>query len=152
MFEPHPDAEARRRSAITLIKAILPLDLYEKHKRKFLRNCLCKLTEAEGGKGRRRKKKYNLRFLSSEAEHASESELRHEHVYRCNPMVDLLMQANPAEIDEIIADAIGCTVTKAEHKELDKVDRRDPKIDGWKRYERAGIVVIDQTTGKPHPL
>jgi len=139
-FEPHPKADEQCRSAITLIKAILPLDLYPAHKRRFLSNGLWKLTEAEG------RTKYHLRHCSQAALNSLAKgrvkRLRHEHVYRRKELVDRLI-AHPDQADTIIADAIACVVTKAEHDRLAKVDRKNPEIDGWDRYTQAEIKVIE---------
>ena len=59
-------------------------------------------------------------------------------------MIVLLMKTGPAEIDRILKDAIGCTVTKEEHALLKRFDNEY----GWERYRKAGLTVIDTQTGK----
>jgi hypothetical protein len=60
-------------------------------------------------------------------------------------MVKVLMEASPEAVDEILKKAVGCTITKDEHDLLGRFQH----LDGWERYRRAGIVVIDMETGKP---
>ena len=60
-------------------------------------------------------------------------------------MIEALLQATPEGIDDILENAVGCTVTKDEHDRLDQFKN----LDGWERYSRAGIVVIDTEAEKP---
>jgi hypothetical protein len=60
-------------------------------------------------------------------------------------MIDALMQAKPEDIEEILKNAVGCTVTKEEHTLLERFKH----LDGWERYRQAGIIVIDMETEKP---
>jgi hypothetical protein len=57
-------------------------------------------------------------------------------------MVDAIF-ANPEEIDKILKDAVGCVVTRAEHKRLSSIDMKFPNIDGWERYDKAQIVRVE---------
>jgi hypothetical protein len=142
VFKQHRDAERRRRSAINLIKTLLSpeLDLYPPHRKKFLKLALGKLTEAEGCS----KKKTRFR---SRASLTTPQDVQHEHVYPRARMADALL-ANPTRVEEIVAQAVGCVVTVEEHEKLTEIDRDFPEVDGWARYEKAGIVVIDMTTGR----
>lgn len=49
------------------------------------------------------------------------------------------MAAKPEEIDNILEDAVGCTVTTEEHDRLAPFDDEY----GWERYRKAGITVIN---------
>jgi hypothetical protein len=144
-YSKHPNAEKRRKSAIVAIKAILSpdLDLDPKHRYEFLGLALGKLTEAEGTS------KYKTRFQSEQAR-AQRKNLRHDHVFRKKMMIESMIQ-NRDEVDRIAARAVGCTITKEEHGDLDKIDR-EFAIDGWDRYARAGIVVLDMETGQQADL
>jgi hypothetical protein len=44
--------------------------------------------------------------------------------------------------------ACGCVVTIEEHDALTRIDRQDKEVDGWDRYRRAGIAVIDRSSGE----
>lgn len=149
VWKPHRDAELRRASAISLIQAILRLeDLYPPMKRKFLSNCLWQLTQAEGPG------KYETRYCSRAASKVDKRTMRdcnHDHVFRRKLMVDKLLQTSPDQVEEIVREAVGCTVLKKEHKRLAAVDKKE-SVDGWERYRRAKIVVIDRLTGKPARL
>lgn len=138
-FTRHPDADRRISSVLAIVRALLTLDLYPRHKKRFLSNCLWQLTEAEGCD------KYSLRFMSEAALSAARRELRHEHVCRRAKMVDKLI-ADPESAELILSKAIGCIVTRSEHARLAEVDRQDKFIDGWERYLRAGITVMDTMT------
>lgn len=142
-YQPHPDAHLRRESAIRAAQAILALDLYPLHKRKFLSVCIWKMTEADG--------KYTTRYQTRQAWGADHSELAHEHVYRMKLLIDRLLQS-PKNVESILREAVVCTVTRDEHRLLCDLDRTTPQADGWERYRVAGIDVIDTLTGKLHNL
>jgi hypothetical protein len=76
VFNPHPQAEGRRRSAVTLIKSLLANkqpEVLPDHVSDLIDVLLWRITEADG--------KYNTRYKSSGAlECANNSQLRHEHV------------------------------------------------------------------------
>ena len=133
------DANERIESAIKVIEALLPLEINERMKKKFLSNCLWQITQAEG------RTKYEIRFRSEGAMNAPRKELRHEHVTQRNAMVKALLE-RPKDARTIAANAQGCVVTKDEHKLLNDVDKA---IDGWERYREAKIIVIDMETGEP---
>jgi hypothetical protein len=98
---------------------------------------LWRITEADG--------KYNTRYKTSGAlECADRRQLRHEHVYPRSRMIDALLRAKPEQVDDILMDAIGCTVTREEHERLHKFADQH----GWDRYRKAELVVIDTDTGE----
>ena len=135
-YKSHPDASKRIQSAKDAIKALLQLDLYPAHKRELLSVCLWKLTEAESFH------KHNLRYQTPAARAAPPQEKQHEHVFERKKMVIALI-AEPARFEEILSDAVGCTITKEEHKRLTELSRVRPELDGWERYQEAGITVLD---------
>jgi hypothetical protein len=136
-FKPHPKAEERKRSAVTLIKYVLAArqpDILPAHRQELLGILLCKLTEAESVH------KHRTRFQSEGAlARNDKTKLQHEHVYQQEKMVAALEEAKPHEIDDILRNAVGCTVTVEEHRRLSKFD----KDYGWDRYRKAGIKVKD---------
>ena len=144
MFEPHPDADARKRSAVALVKYLLANknpEILDEHRCELLRRVLLfKITEAESPK-------FETRFRSQEALNCDKTKikLRHDHVYQRSKMVAELKQAEPDEVDRILAKAVGCTVTEEEHSRLSKFK----EYDGWARYQKAEIVVIDTKTNVP---
>jgi hypothetical protein len=71
-------------------------------------------------------------------------------VYRQKLMVDSLLenQNRVEKVDEIVKKAKACVVTQKELEALNEVDRKCPDLDGWPRYKRAGIVVIDMESGE----
>lgn len=142
MFKRHPQSEARKRSAITLIKYLLAdkkPDVLSTHYRELLKVLLWKITEAESFH------KHKTRFQSQRASRCNGKEkLQHDHVYQRAKMVADLEKATPQKVDVILKKACGCTVTVKEHGRLSTF----AKYDGWARYRKAGIVVIDTQTGK----
>lgn len=106
------------------------------HYRQLLNVLLWKITESESPK-------HKTRFQSQGAlDCRDKAKLRHEHVFPRKVMITELLKAAPQEIDDILKKAIGCTVTAKEHNRLSN------KQEGWKRYRKAGVVVIDTQTGK----
>ena len=75
----------------------------------------------------------------------SETKLQHEHVIEKQKLVSALI-AGQESIEDIVETAIGCVVTKAEHRILTAVSRSEPTLDGWNRYKKAGIKVFDLKT------
>lgn len=146
VYEPHPKAAKRRQSAIVILKALLALNgddaVLESHLKKFVSNCLWKITLAEGPS------KYETRYRSEASYDAPKRKLQHEHVWQRKLMVQKLLKCQPDQVEEIVNDAVGCTVTKEEHQRLADVDKADPDVDGWERYRRAEITVRDMLTGK----
>ena len=140
-FEPHPQAEKRKSSTVTLIKVLLgnkKPEVLPAHYRAVLNTLLWKMTEAESHK-------YKTRFQSQGAiEGIDKGKLRHDHVYQRSRMIDELLQAKPEELDGILKNAIGCTVTIEEHSRLVPFDHEY----GWNRYRKAGIVVVDTESGE----
>jgi hypothetical protein len=132
------DADERIESAILVIEALLPLKIQSRMKRKFLSNCLWQITQAEG------RTKYEICFRSKVSLESPKTGLRHEHVTTRKAMVAELL-ANPKKAREIAQDAIGCVVTHDEHILLSAVSK---SLDGWARYQEAGIPVVDMATGK----
>jgi len=144
MFKPHPESETRKRSAITLIKYLLAeksQEVLPKHRRELLDVLLFKLSEAESYH------KHETRFMSQEALNCdkTKTKLRHDHVCPRSKMVMELENAGPDQIDSILKRVVGCTVTEEEHSRLSKFDK---EYDGWARYQKAGIVVIDTKTNE----
>ncbi|WP_260703084.1 hypothetical protein [Edaphobacter flagellatus] len=141
MFKPHAKSEERKRSATVLIKYLLTAERPEalpEHYRELLTVLLWKITEAES-------KKYDTRFQSEGAVHrSSDTVLRHEHVFQRKKMIAELENASVQEVDDILAKAVGCTVTLEEHVLLSKFDDDY----GWDRYRKAGIRVVDTQTSE----
>ena len=137
-YKEHKDREARVKSAVTAIKAIILLNLYPAHKRELLDICIWKITEADG--------KLKTRYRSIDSlQSNSETKLQHEHVIEKQKLVSALI-AGQESIEDIVEMAIGCVVTKAEHRILTAVSRSEPTLDGWNRYKKAGIKVFDLKT------
>jgi len=122
-------------SAITAIEGILSLLILERHKRDLINGMLWKITEARG--------KYTTRFRSTGACDAPNgAKLQHEHVFTRKDLVDEILK-HPERARAIASTAVGCTVTRAEHERLTRITREQPHLQGWQRYEAAGVTVVD---------
>ena len=130
----HPQASARRASAIRLAEVIVAADgpILPTHRRRLLSTTVWKMTEADD--------KHNLRYRSKAALDAtSRSDVRHEHVIPRGVLVQRMMD-EPHRVAEILSEAVACLVTKEEHLRL------GPGT-GWDRYRLAGIEVVDMLDG-----
>jgi hypothetical protein len=139
-FARHPEADDRIESATRALRAILALDLYPAHKRELLSVCIWKLSEAESGK-------YRTRYRSIASIGADAKLLAHDHVFERRKLIAQLL-ADPACVDQVAAQAIGCTITRNEHRRLTTLGREYPDVGGWSRYKLAGIAVIDTEHGQ----
>lgn len=137
MFEPNPEAEEIICSATTAIASILQMNqkVLPGHKRSLISRMIWKITEAHG--------KYNTQFCSEGALQDA-GNFRHDHVTTRKNLIDRLMKS-PFDFESILKDAIGCTVTTVEHKNLS--DLAD-EIIGWDRYKKAGVRVFDRAEQK----
>ena len=129
-YQPHPHREERITSAVTALRAILPLDLYAAHKRELIDVCIWKITEADG--------KYKTRYWSEGALDSPRSQWRHEHVFEKKELIQRLLGGE--KLGCVLADTVACIVTKEEHLLLGA-----SSSSGWKRYRDAGIQVFDTT-------
>src|ERR1700679_82744 len=107
-FKAHKDAEARRRSATSLIKLLLQEDpaILSVHRAEAMSVTLWKFTEADG--------KHNTPYCSQRALAASKAERIHEHVFQRALMIEELLKT-PKDVDKILRQAHGCLVTRQEH-------------------------------------
>lgn len=82
-----------------------------------------------------------MRYWSEGAVSADKTKLRHEHVFERQELIQRLLAGE--EVESVVADAVACIVTKAEHARLGKI-----QASGWSRYHEAGIRVYDSMDGK----
>jgi tricorn protease-like protein len=132
-------ADAIRRSAVALARrqfvALENPDILPAHIRRTLDRCIWEYTKADG--------KYKTRWRSRGALGVSDkSRLTHEHVVPRKILVDRMLD-HPERVADIMAQALGCVVTREEHKRLTDVTRANPSLQGWDRYETAGVAVVD---------
>jgi hypothetical protein len=140
-YQPHPERDRRRTSAVALAEfAASSGDLDADHRRKTLSLALWLATEADG--------KYNLRYRSAGARELGPADrrlLRHEHVQTRKQLIDEIT-AHPSRTREIVLSALACVVTDDEHQRLTAVAEN---LQGWNRYIAAGVDVYDEQAGKP---
>ncbi len=151
-YRVYPNAEARIRSAkclITLLRNLLLQnpEIIDEHPTDILGTAIWKLTEAET-------RKYETRYCSKavwDSRHSIEDKLNHEHVFQKSLMAKELLKCADTSVEEILDKAVACVVFEKEHKtQLQMCE----KFDGWERYKRAGIVVVDakRTTDPNNPI
>src|SRR5204863_9144842 len=124
-----PSPAEKLASARVLIETLLTLrgKVRPQHLRKMLSHALWFVTQADGGK-------YGIRYCTKAAIGQPIKNLHHEHVHTRKSLVTALLDGEP--IDDVLARAIACVVTRPEHKLLKAGD-------GWDRY--SGIKVIDRS-------
>ncbi len=138
LWTPHPLGDERRSSAIRLAAGVLATEgLLMAHLREALSIAIWKYTEADG--------KFRTRFRSAGGVGAPDKLLNHEHVITRKKLIDRML-AEPGRCAEIMATAIGCCVLRDEHVLLGAVEKDDPNLEGWARYQAAGIEVVDLST------
>lgn len=106
-----------------------------KHKKRFISKSLWNITNPIS------KYKYLRRYRSKGVLEGKDESipLQHEHVFEKKQMVDRILK-NPSSIEEELRKAVGCVVTKPEH---DLLRKKAKGLDGWKRYDCAGIKIFD---------
>ena len=136
-FVPNPEAEKVILSAKRAIEAILKMnpEVLPDHKKTLISRMIWKITEAHG--------KYDTQFCS-EGALQNANDLRHDHVTTRKNLIVRLMNA-PSDIENILEDTIGCTVTIEEHKKLSALG---DELTGWDRYKKAGMRVFDRIEQK----
>ena len=130
IYKRHKDHDIRIKSATDAIKAILPLELYEAHKKELLGVCIWKITEVDGSKS-------GVRFWSESAINNSDPKLLiHEHVHTRKELIQRLLEGE--NVEAVLKDAIACVVKRDEHELLHSFSSS-----GWQRYKDADIKVYD---------
>lgn len=132
--------QSSARAFITLLLGSRHSECHDSHLRQLISICLWKYSEASG--------KWNTRYCSEGAFLNPTLKLNHEHVYeRARLVGDLL--ADPNSVHEVLKRCVGCIVLEEEHRLLTRISRENPALEGWARYEAAGIKVIDRLSLTP---
>lgn len=128
--------DERRRSAVAIARLALEApDLLPEHRNWLLSVAAWKYTEADG--------KWNTPYRSRAAIGITDlARLNHEHVFTRKWLRDQMLES-PAKYKAILGLAVGCIVTRDEHKRLTMAERGRPELVGWGRYELADIEVVD---------
>lgn len=145
-FVPRKEALEIVASAKSLVEiALRSTHLLTRHRRKLMSEALWWISEADG--------KYSTRYRTKDVYDLANSrdggttKIQHEHVYPRKEVIKELLSnserylANPAELERVLNDTVGCVVTASQHHSLRKGAR------GWLRYE--GVVVYDMSTIPP---
>lgn len=132
-------AEEQIENSKSIIKAVLSLNIHRDMKKKVIDSMIWNITGANG--------KYKLPYISVSAKNNPNLKVNHEHVSRKKMLIDDILQ-NPENLETILKQALACIVTVEEHDRLNKIDKDNPELDGWKRYELAEIDVWDTINNK----
>ena len=73
-----------------------------------------------------------------------DTKLNHEHVIERKKLVNRMLAGEP--VAKVLKAAIACIVTVTEHRLLTDLSRTQPDLEGWERYEAAGIKVVDRSS------
>ncbi|MBI5599476.1 MAG: hypothetical protein HY890_07035 [Deltaproteobacteria bacterium] len=147
-YIPHKKRDERIKSAVTAIKVIVPLDIIESLKKGLISKCFWQITEADGKYETRYRSKGALDLYDRGNSKELKKKLRHEHVFEKKRLIKKVIE-NPDKIEDIAGSAIGCTVTKEEHKRL---SHSNPDFEGWERYKAADIKIYDLKERKEHQI
>ena len=143
-FHPPPNWQKSFADAKTLLDAILRLPIEDKIRKCILREGLWVVYYACTGDRKNKKKNWFARFRSRDVKAGATRAPVREHVFR---LEHLLKKLNSDNIHEIATEAtFVCHVTKEEDEKLSKVDR---KLEGWARYDAAGIAAYDMQAEPP---
>lgn len=142
-WSPGPDDTERFRSAVALAEfAVSSPDLTSAHRSRLLNESIWYATEG-GGKYKTRYRSRGVLDLEKEAPLVNWwSYLRHEHVVTRSSLKQRILDGEPAA--DVLADAVACVVTAAEHERLSRFDNTH---NGWARYEMAAVEVVDMADG-----
>ncbi len=134
-WEPRGDRQEKLESATRLAKLVVKArGLHPAHRRHVLSIAIWKATEADS--------KMNPRFRSRGVMKGAVGILvNHEHVVTRKFLIDAMLAA-PGQVQEIMDLAIGCLVTRDEHRRLSKAGGW-----GWSRYINGNVAVVDGVTG-----
>lgn len=122
---------------ISAVEAIFQTDAPESVKRALFDKACWIVSERSG--------KYETRYRSEDS-FASKNELRHEHVIPRAQLWFVVTRKTMSVSDAFVA-CEACVVTKVEHLRLHAVE----EAYGWERYAKAGIRVIDCSSGEEIP-
>lgn len=127
--------EDRASAAAAAIFAATNPDLIARQRARIVDGSLWLLTEKTPSQ------KYLTRYRSYGARYVHDPKvLAHEHVVQRKGLIArILATRSLLAINEILDEAVGCTVLRSEHDVLNL--QKD--VDGWQRYKDAGIRVYD---------
>jgi len=137
IFSESESASAVLNGAIFAVDAVFQTDAPLSVKRALFDTACWLVSERYG--------KYKTRYRSEGSLVASKNELRHEHII---PRAQLWFVARRTmSVSDALRACEACVVTKEEHSRLHAVE----EAYGWERYAKAGIMVIDSSSGDPVP-
>lgn len=116
-----------------LIASLLKLEIGLAVKKRMLVHALWEVAIANGN--------FCPRFRSIGTVHALGEKIQRDHVFQKKRLVSRLLEGEA--VRSVMGDSIVCTVTVEEHKRLTQISRVRNEIDGWERYQNAGVSVRD---------
>jgi hypothetical protein len=110
-------------------------EILERHRKKMLSEVLWLISEADGKYSTRYRSKEVVRLARDEPD--SEENIQHEHVYPRKKVVERILddraklRQEPALLDQMLDETVGCVVTATEHRKL--LD----SLEGWAGYKHV---------------
>lgn len=118
----------------TVIKSVLNLDIHTEMKKRVIRLMIWNITGADP----------TTFFISEKADRDRTLKTNREHVYKIKMLIEDIIN-NKADLECLLQQAVICTVTEEEHKNLNNIDRSSPELNGWPRYQKANIKIAGYT-------
>jgi hypothetical protein len=121
-----------------VLKTTRGLPIGDRLKRTLLSQAIWQVAHATGN--------FRGRYRSENVIRQSGLEIERDHIYPKTRLIEQIMSASDNlddVLDQVIQRARCCTVSADEHERLHDFDS---ELDGWNRYEAAGIVVYDMLT------
>ena len=135
-YSPVEDRQAKLESAVRALTVIVNDNkITSDHKKWLVDKITWLITEVDG--------KFNVRYRTVGVSNGGNDQVQHEHVFTRKAIKEYLV-AHPQEVDETVKLVTGCLVTKSEHERLTLIK----EADGWERYAKAGVDVVDGVTSE----
>ncbi len=138
-FSESKTASAVLSGVISAVEAIFQTDAPESVKHALFDKACWIVSERFG--------KYGTRYRSEDALASKKNEWRHEHVIPRAQLRFVVTRKTMSVSDAFVA-CEACVVTEEEHRRLHAVGKA---YYGWERYAKAGISVIDCSSGEEIP-
>lgn len=120
--------------AKAVINAVLPLNVDKRIKKNVINLMIWHISGSDATE--------KSRYITEKAKNCPDSETITAQV---NPLGNLAVKIleNPLSFDTIMQSVISCTVSKDELKELSRIDKENPGLQGWQRFKKAQITIYD---------
>lgn len=132
------DLHEQLQDVVSVLKSLSALNVNLPLKKRMLVHAIWEVNQASGS--------FKSRYRSLEVIKGSGVAIQRDHVFQKKALVERLL-LEPHNVEDVVQSALSCVVTKEEHEKLTQYSRVHPEVDGWARYQNAGITVYDMLTG-----